>query len=77
MTVARRPARAVDRARRAARVPALDWVLMLAVARAPGRSARLLVWSATSHRDDLTGGDPHGVPEASSWSTSPSAWCCW
>ena len=35
----------------------------------------LLVWSATSHRDDLTGGDPTAYLQASSWSTSPSGWC--
>jgi rod shape determining protein RodA len=39
------------------RVPALDWLLLAAVL---GLSAfgSLLVWSATSTRDDLTGGDP-------------------
>jgi rod shape determining protein RodA len=39
------------------RMPALDWVLMAAVL---GLSVfgSLLVWSATSTRDDLTGGDP-------------------
>jgi rod shape determining protein RodA len=37
--------------------PRIDWVLMLAVV-ALVTLGTLLVWSATSHRDDLTGGDP-------------------
>ena len=37
-------------------VPRLDWVLMLAVL-ALVTLGTLLVWSATSHREDLTGGD--------------------
>ena len=39
------------------RAPRLDWILMLAVA---GLLAigTMLVWSATVHRDTLTGGDP-------------------
>ena len=39
------------------RIPALDWLLLAAVL---GLSVlgSLLVWSATSTRDDLTGGDP-------------------
>ena len=40
-----------------ARRPGLDWVLMLAVL-ALVTIGSLLVWSATSHRDDLTMGDP-------------------
>ncbi|HEU5038547.1 MAG TPA: rod shape-determining protein RodA [Nocardioides sp.] len=39
------------------RTPRLDWVLMLAVL-ALVTLGSVLVWSATSHRDDLTGGDP-------------------
>jgi rod shape determining protein RodA len=39
------------------RVPDLDWVLMAAVL-ALSVLGSLLVWSATSTRDDLTGGDP-------------------
>ena len=39
------------------RVPGLDWVLMLAVLVLVALGT-LLVWSATSHRDQLTGGDP-------------------
>jgi rod shape determining protein RodA len=39
------------------RVPALDWVLLAAVLGLSVLGA-LLVWSATSTRDDLTGGDP-------------------
>lgn len=38
------------------KVPRLDWVLMLAVL-ALVTFGTLLVWSATSHRADLTGGD--------------------
>src|SRR4051794_41966884 len=38
------------------RAPRLDWVLMLAVAGLLAFGA-VLVWSATSARDDLTGGD--------------------
>src|SRR4051812_34786412 len=43
--------------RPALKAPGLDWVLVLAVL---GLSTfgTLLVWSATSHREDLTGGDP-------------------
>ena len=41
----------------AARTPGLDWLLMLAVL-ALVTIGSLLVWSATSHRDDLTLGDP-------------------
>lgn len=40
------------------RVPGLDWVLMAAVL-ALVTLGTLLVWSATSTRDDLTGGDPN------------------
>ena len=40
------------------RVPGLDWLLMLA-ALALVTLGTLLVWSATSTRADLTGGDPH------------------
>ena len=39
------------------RAPGLDWILLLAVA-ALLTFGSLLVWSATSTRDDLTGGDP-------------------
>lgn len=41
---------------RSVRVPRLDWVLLLAVL-ALLTFGVLLVWSATSHRADLTGGD--------------------
>jgi rod shape determining protein RodA len=47
---------AVTTARPARVVPRLDWVLMLAVL-ALVTLGTLLVWSATSHRADLTGGD--------------------
>ena len=40
------------------RVPGLDWLLMLA-ALALVTLGTLLIWSATSTRADLTGGDPH------------------
>ena len=49
-------------ARQRAARPGLDWVLMLAVL-ALVTLGSLLVWSATSHRDDLTARRPHGVPE--------------
>nr|WP_218851983.1 rod shape-determining protein RodA [Nocardioides panaciterrulae] len=39
------------------RAPGIDWVLLLAVLALVGLGS-LLVWSATSHREDLTGGDP-------------------
>ncbi|MFC4786875.1 rod shape-determining protein RodA [Nocardioides sp. MAHUQ-72] len=39
------------------RAPGLDWILMLAVL-ALVTLGSLLVWSATSHREDLTLGDP-------------------
>lgn len=39
------------------RTPRLDWILMLAVLGLVVLGT-LLVWSATSHRADLTGGDP-------------------
>ncbi|WP_395694484.1 rod shape-determining protein RodA [Nocardioides sp.] len=39
------------------RTPRLDWVLLVAVL-ALLTLGTLLVWSATSHREDLTGGDP-------------------
>ncbi|MDI6910229.1 rod shape-determining protein RodA [Nocardioides sp.] len=39
------------------KAPGLDWVLMLAVLGLVTLGS-LLVWSATSHREDLTGGDP-------------------
>ncbi|WP_395657546.1 rod shape-determining protein RodA [Nocardioides sp.] len=39
------------------RTPRLDWVLLLAVLGLVTLGT-LLVWSATSHREDLTGGDP-------------------
>jgi rod shape determining protein RodA len=42
--------------------PRVDWVLMLAVG-ALVTLGSLLVWSATSHRDDLTGGDPKAYLE--------------
>jgi rod shape determining protein RodA len=41
----------------ARRTPRLDWLLLLAVL-ALVTIGSLLVWSATSHRDDLTHGDP-------------------
>jgi rod shape determining protein RodA len=41
----------------ARRGPGLDWLLMLACL-ALVALGTLLVWSATSHREDLTGGDP-------------------
>ncbi len=44
-------------ARPALRAPGLDWILMLAVLALVSLGG-LLVWSATSHRDDLTLGDP-------------------
>ncbi len=43
--------------RPALRTPGLDWVLTLAVLGLVTLGS-LLVWSATSHREDLTGGDP-------------------
>jgi rod shape determining protein RodA len=43
--------------RPAFRAPGLDWVLMLAVLGLASLGS-LLVWSATTHRDDLTAGDP-------------------
>lgn len=39
------------------RTPRLDWLLMLAVLGLVTLGT-LLVWSATTHREDLTGGDP-------------------
>ncbi len=39
------------------RTPRLDWVLLLAVLALTALGS-VLVWSATSHREDLTGGDP-------------------
>jgi rod shape determining protein RodA len=39
------------------RAPGLDWLLLLAVLALVGLGS-LLVWSATSHREDLTEGDP-------------------
>ncbi|MCW2795744.1 rod shape-determining protein RodA [Nocardioides sp.] len=44
-------------ARSALRTPRIDWLLMLAVLGLLTLGS-LLVWSATSHRDDLTAGDP-------------------
>lgn len=44
-------------ARPVLRTPRLDWLLMLAVLGLVTLGS-LLVWSATSHRDDLTDGDP-------------------
>ncbi len=44
-------------ARTTLRAPGLDWLLMLAVL-ALVTLGSLLVWSATSHREDLTLGDP-------------------
>ena len=55
------------------RTPGVDRILMLSVL-ALLVLGTLLVWSATSHRDDLTGGDPTAYLR-SSWSTSASAWC--
>ncbi|MBB6626717.1 rod shape-determining protein RodA [Nocardioides sp. KIGAM211] len=55
--MAARPAQARSpQARPALRAPGLDWVLMLAVL-ALVVVGTLLVWSATSHRQDLTAGD--------------------
>ncbi len=53
MATSVRPARPAS----ALRAPGLDWLLMTAVA-ALLVLGSLLVWSATSARDDLTGGDP-------------------
>jgi len=39
------------------RAPGLDWILLVSVLALVGLGS-LLVWSATSHREDLTGGDP-------------------
>ncbi len=39
------------------KAPRLDWILLLAVLGLVTLGS-LLVWSATSHREDLTGGDP-------------------
>jgi rod shape determining protein RodA len=39
------------------RMPSLDWILLAAVLALSGFGA-VLVWSATTARDDLTGGDP-------------------
>ncbi len=39
------------------KAPRIDWILMLAVLGLV-LFGSLLVWSATTHRDDLTGGDP-------------------
>ena len=50
------PAAGRLRRRTDVKVPRLDWVLMLAVL-ALVTFGTLLVWSATSHRADLTGGD--------------------
>ncbi|HYF73792.1 MAG TPA: rod shape-determining protein RodA [Nocardioides sp.] len=44
-------------ARPALKAPGLDWVLMLAVIGLVTLGS-LLVWSATTHREDLTAGDP-------------------
>ena len=44
-------------ARPALKAPGLDWLLMLAVLGLVTLGS-LLVWSATTHREDLTGGDP-------------------
>ena len=44
-------------ARTTLRAPGLDWLLMLAVLALVALGS-LLVWSATSHREDLTLGDP-------------------
>jgi rod shape determining protein RodA len=46
-----------DRTSLSTRAPRLDWLLLLAVL-ALVTIGSLLVWSATSHRDDLTLGDP-------------------
>src|SRR4051794_40736895 len=42
---------------RSLKAPGLDWLLMLAVLGLVTLGS-LLVWSATTHREDLTGGDP-------------------
>ncbi len=61
-------------ARPALRAPGLDWLLMAAVL-ALLVLGSLLVWSATSARDDLTGGDPIGVPPQAAGQRRASAWC--
>ena len=58
-----------------ARVPRLDWLLLVATA-ALLVLGTMLVWSATAERDVLTGGDSAGLPARATWSTSPSA-SCW
>ena len=47
----------------------LDWVLMAAVLVLVSLSA-VLIWSATSHRTDLTGGGV--VPAIAAWAGSTS-----
>jgi rod shape determining protein RodA len=47
----------VPTTRPALKAPGLDWILLLAVLALVGLGS-MLVWSATSHREDLTGGDP-------------------
>ena len=64
MTIlATRPARP-GHATTSLRAPGLDWLLMFAAA-ALLTLGTLLVWSATSTRADLTGGDPNagGAPD--------------
>ncbi len=53
-----RPSGRPGQAPNALRAPGLDWLLMLATL-ALVSLGTLLVWSATSTRADLTGGDPH------------------
>ncbi|GAB2748536.1 rod shape-determining protein RodA [Nocardioides pakistanensis] len=57
MSLATAPRTRAVRIERGARVPRLDWLLMLAVAGLLVIGT-LLVWSATVSRDDLTGGVP-------------------
>ncbi|MDO9497800.1 MAG: rod shape-determining protein RodA, partial [Nocardioides sp.] len=52
----RTTARTSGTADRPIRLPGIDWLLLLAVL-ALTVLGTLLVWSATSNRDDLTGGD--------------------
>ena len=56
--LASRPATRPGQSSRALRAPGLDWLLMLATL-ALVALGTLLIWSATSTRADLTGGDPN------------------
>ena len=76
MSTTTRPPTRTSTARpgRALHAPGLDWVLMAAVL-ALLVGGTLLVWSATSRARRADRRRPRDVPRASSWSTSPSAWC--